>query len=226
MAEWHYVSSGGDRYPVKPHEVWRAGPHRLACGDLEAGDGERLIKRFGQRPDLVYCDPPWNNGNAAAFRTKAGVPRQVNFTTFLDVLMAVVRLARRDVFLEMGRAGQAHLVERAERCGGQAIRTWPITYYRRHPATLTQLRFNGAGLEPPDLAGLDDDDTPGAVMRSCSRPGDVVMDPCMGRGLTAATAGAAQDRTFIGLELSPWRMSCALSKLAALGYAIEREGTL
>ena len=112
MSPWHYASTGGLNYPVQPGDVWRAGPHVIACGDLEAGDGLRLVDKFGA-PDLVYSDPPWNDGNAGAFRTKAGTPRQVNFTAFLDQLLTVVRMARRDVFLEMGLANAPHLMDLA-----------------------------------------------------------------------------------------------------------------
>jgi hypothetical protein len=225
-SDWRYASTGGTAFPVQPREVWRADHHLLVCGDLEAGDGLALLERFGQAPHLVYCDPPWNNGNAAAFRTKAGMPRKVDFTAFLDRLLGIVSVARRDVFLEMGRANTAHLIRRAEVAGGRLIRHWPITYYRRHPASLVQLRWQDQGLDPPDLAGMDDEFTPGAVLAACSLPGDVVMDPCMGRGLTAASTASQRGRTFIGLELSPWRMSCTLARLAALGCQVWREGTL
>jgi hypothetical protein len=225
VSMWRYESSGGTRYPVRPGEVWRADHHMIACGDLEQGDGVRLIERFGRPPDLTYCDPPWNNGNCAAFRTKAGVPRKVFFTDFLNALLIVARTTRRDVFLEMGNVNAPHLINLAEQSGGQLIRRWSITYYRKHPCTLIQLRFHGQGDDAPDLTGMDDDDTPVAALQACARPGDVIMDPCTGRGLTAATA-AYPDRTFIGLELSPWRMSCTLSKLAALGCNIDREGNL
>jgi hypothetical protein len=223
--DWRYASTGGTAYPVRPLELWRADRHLLACGDLECGDGLALLGRFGQAPHVVYCDPPWNNGNAAAFRTKAGLPRKVDFTAFLDALLGVVRGTLRDVFLEMGFANAGLLVERAERCDGKLVRRWPITYYRRHPCMLLQLRWNDVGGDPPDLAGMDDDETPGATLTACTQPGDVIFDPCMGRGLTAATA-VATECIFLGMELSPWRMSCTLARLAALGCRIEREGSL
>jgi hypothetical protein len=221
---WHYASTGGLNYPVQPGEVWRADHHVIACGDLEAGDGLRLIDRFGA-PDLVYSDPPWNDGNAGAFRSKAGIPRKVNFTEFLDQLLTVVRMARRDVFLEMGIANTPHLMDLAELHGGEVVRRWPITYYRRHPCMLLHLRWQGPAADVDGLAGMDDEDTPGAALKACMRPGDVVMDPCTGRGLTAFTVATA-GRTFHGLELSPWRMSCTLTRLAAAGCTIEREGPL
>jgi hypothetical protein len=224
LSAWQYASSGGTRYPVQPQDVWRADQHIIACGDLEEGDGLRLIERFGP-PDLTYCDPPWNNGNASAFRTKAGMPGKVDFTGFLEALLKVTCQTRRDVFLEMGNLNAPHLITLAEYEGAQLVRRWPITYYGRHPCTLIQLRWHGEGADPPDLTGMDDEDTPAAAVKACARPGDVIMDPCTGRGLTAATVARA-DIAFIGLELSPWRLSCTLTRLALLGCKINREGSL
>jgi hypothetical protein len=221
---WHYASSGGLNYPVQPGDVWRAGPHVIACGDLEAGDGLRLIDRFGV-PDVVYSDPPWNDGNAGAFRTKAAMPRKVDFTQFLRALLNVVRTARRDVFLEMGLAKTPLLMDLIAQHGGQVMRCWSITYYRRHPCALLHLRWQGESAVVDGLTGMDDDDTPAAALGACLRASDVVMDPCTGRGLTAFTVATA-GRTFMGLELSPWRMSCTLTRLATLGYTINLEGQL
>jgi len=228
MTDWHYASTGGLNYPVQPGEVWRADHHMIACGDLERGDGLRLLQRFGRAPDLIYSDPPWNNGNCAAFRTKAGTPRKVDFNDFLTALLTVTRQARRDVFLEMGVVNTPVLIHLAKLHGGELIEQWPITYYRRHPCSLIQFRWFGRGTWVRGLAGMDDEDTPVAVLQACMQAGDVIMDPCTGRGLTAATVASAGagDRTFIGLELSPWRMSCTLTRLAALGCKIELEGTL
>ena len=132
MSAWQYASTGGTNYPVQPGEVWRADHHVLACGDLEQGDGLRLIERAG-RPDLIYCDPPWNPGNAAAFRTKAGMPRRVDFSGFLIRLLTVTRHADRDVFVEMGLQNAGLLVELAEAHGARLIRRWPITVLSPSP---------------------------------------------------------------------------------------------
>jgi hypothetical protein len=222
---WTYVKDGGLNYPVAPGDVWRAGDHILACGDLEAGQGRALLKLAGREPDLIYTDPPWGAGNAASFRTKAGVPRRVDFPAFLTHLVQLTSAARRDVFMEMGFA-QVHLLSAIiVRLGGQLVREWTVTYYRRHPSKLVHFRWYGEGDDPPDLNGMDDDDTPRAALQACLRPGDLVMDPCTGRGLTAATVAALGAR-FIGLELSPHRLSCTLTKLAGFGCRISWAGRL
>ena len=79
MASWTYASSGGEEYPVQDGDLWTAGPHRIACGDLERGDALDLLHNLKALPDIVYTDPPWNAGNAASFRrrTKSSIVRAI-----------------------------------------------------------------------------------------------------------------------------------------------------
>jgi len=220
--DWHYAASGGLAFPVQHGDVWQAGPHIIACGDLEAGDFSRLLRMHDVVPDLVYCDPPWNAGNAAAFRTKAGVARKVDFYDFLVTLCTCIAPTTRDVFLEMGKQQLPTLLAISEGMGATCLNTWPITYYRKHPCRLVHLRWNEDRHDLPqlpDFDGMDDDDTPLAALGACMRVDDVVADPCTGRGLTAVTVAKLGGR-FVGLELSPFRMSCALHKLAQLGHTV------
>jgi hypothetical protein len=230
MIDWTYASSGGLAFPVAFGDVWSAGRHRakrhiLACGDLEAGHADLLLDRHGLTPDLVYCDPPWNAALATGFRTKAGAARTVDFPAFLTTLMAVVRRAKRDVFLEMGRQHLELLKREIAAAGGTVLRDYAITYFGKNPGWLVHARFGADGAVPRDVTGMDDAATPEVVLWDCARPGDIVLNPSIGRGRTAIAAHRIGAR-FVGLELSPFRLSCTLKRLADAKCSVKREGTL
>jgi hypothetical protein len=61
---------------------------------------------------------------------------------------------------------------------------------------------------------LDDGKTPRVAIDAFTEPGDVMLDPCLGRGLTAISANAA-GRVCVGLELNPRRLAVAIDLLRA-----------
>jgi hypothetical protein len=227
MTEFDYARHGGNVFPVQPGEVWTVDRHMLACGDLELGDGQRLLALAGSAPDIVYSDPPWGGGNAAAFRTKAGVPRKVDFDLFLRRLLPLVASAKRDVFLEMGDEHTRDLVALIGELGGRALQAWKITYYRKNPCWLIQASWHGQHGQAPDMTGMDDTATPTAAFEAVARPGDVIFDPCTGLGCTAdAVARLPGDCRFVGLELHPKRMSATLTRLRGIRGEVKLLGRL
>lgn len=201
MTTWDYGEEGR-KYPVKPGETWLAGRHVFTCGSMFG----RVLMPPGV-PYVVYADPPWTQGLMHGFYTKAGL-RQPE-TSWLDVYRRIVELSRGGpCFMEGGRRQAAEV---AGVCRGKVYESWNITYYHRR-SNAGILHYCGpelpAGL---DLEGLDDDDTPGAVLAAYPGPA-VVLDPCCGRGLTSRAAEQA-GWTSVNLELHPARMSAALARL-------------
>lgn len=98
---WNY-GDAGDRIPVRVGDVWRAGQHLFACGDLLDGIAERLFAHAGRLPDHVYCDPPWTKGNMSSFFTKAGQKTAATFEQFLSKLIEQMQPITGSVFIEMG----------------------------------------------------------------------------------------------------------------------------
>lgn len=221
--QWKY-GDAGDRWPVQVGDIWKAGPHILACGDLERGAADELLDRFGE-PDLTYTDPPWNAGNARAFRTKAGVGRPVDFDHLLVCILRAAARTKRSVFMETGMKQRDQLIRHAEEAGAQVKAISTITYYRKRPCLLFQLDWTGKEPVVEGLSGMDDDDTPGAGLGALKREGDLVFDPCLGRGLTVRTTHGIGLR-FLGSELHPRRMACALDWLAEQGMTPEKLDSL
>lgn len=227
---WNY-GDAGDRWPVKFGDVWMCGPHILACGDLELGHARDLIEQYGA--DFAYLDPPWNKGNARSFRTKANratpsIPTYaVDWAMFIASLLDALSLVREDCFVEMGQDGQPYLLARIKSHGGTVGKTWPITYYKTHPATLNHCWWGTStlGTDTGGIAGQDDDQTPFIALDKIGRRGATVFDPFVGRGLTSIAA-EQQGMSILGMELNPRRLAVAIDKLATLGYHPERMDSL
>lgn len=202
-----YTKDGGENYPVQPGEVWHVGEHQIRCGDLMNGEDAEWLTNF--KPALVYTDPPWGQALATGFRTKAGLD---DYVTYQDLYAQAFRLINNYGFIptyfEQGEKWVREMQDIAKSAGLKFTKEWKITYYKKSPATLTLFNADSK----TDMTGMDDDDTPAAAIWDHTKPGDIVVDLMTGRGLTSATA-AELDRVFAGMELSPWRVSCALTKL-------------
>ncbi len=208
---WTY-GEAGDEYPVQPGDVWRVGHHVLGCADLETGQVAKFVGEYGRHPEIAYVDPPWNQGNARSFRTKAAVSRAVDFDLFLASLVDAVSQVDH-IYVEMGHQNHAALAETVQAYGGTVIGFWDIFYYRTKPCVLLGCDFSDGKRPWPDgdYNGLDDEDTPDEIL-SRYASGLTVFDPCMGRGLTALAAHAHGQR-FIGTELHPRRMAVTIKKM-------------
>jgi hypothetical protein len=215
---WRY-GDAGDRWPVQPGEVWAVGAHRVACGDVEEGAIEQLLAAWAEPVDLAYVDPPWNAGNARAFRTKAGLGRPVDYLRLVELIgLGIDHSGARYACVESGRGGEAEIRAALVRAGLRHVQSWDIVYYRTRPARLHLLAGRGTP-DPerlPAFHGVDDENTPALAVSTLARRGQTVFDPCCGRGTTAIAAHLAGCR-FLGLELHPRRLAVAIDKLVGLG---------
>lgn len=225
---WTY-GDAGDRYPVQVGDIWKIGGHVVACGDVTKGAVQELIELHGC-PRVTYSDPPWNAGNVRAFRTKAGLnDGPVDWDNFLGAVLNACLSVQEAAFIEMGKATYQAMRQRIDSHPGgwRARDSWEIVYYRTKPCILTW-----ATRRPhrPDFdtspVGLDDTKTPAWVLSRVVKAGDLVLDPCLGRGLTAQAAH--QHGAFVrGVELHPRRLAVGIDWLAKNGAGVpERIGTL
>jgi len=210
---WKY-GEGGSAFPVQPGEVWSVGEHIFVCSDLmESSLFEDLSVKYS--PTVVYCDPPWGQGLANAFRTKAGLGR--------------ASYDWKDIYREVARLGHLHevpiWVEGSEITrefgapvpsliglpdGGTERGYWTISYMGGNPAGL----FYAHSQKPPvisekSLVGFK------GVREVLFNYSGRVMDACSGLG------GIALEAQHVGLtsvnnELSQWRMSAAMFRMREL----------
>jgi hypothetical protein len=203
---WDYGPEGRE-HPVEPGDLWRLGRHLFLCSDLMAsGAFDALVASEGPHT-LLYTDPPWGQGLLNGFRTKAGLGRADH--EWIDLYLAAAALAGGvPTWMESGRRESDRIWN--EVLTGEHVARYEITYYRRSPAVL---HYSGSVPSPCDPTGLDDEETPGLVMRSY--PTGLVVDPMAGRGTTAQRAEELGWRS-LNNELNPHRLSAALARVARM----------
>lgn len=207
MADWSYGDSW-ERYPIQAGEIWTESDTQSQVAVADLFDG---LPGYMTDADMIYIDPPWNIGNIRGFYTKAGLTLEGNFRDFSEVLLSHIAAIEAPVcYMEMGKQNVIAVEESLARLY-PVVQAWPVTYYRKNPSFLIR-----AGQQPTgvDFSGIDDMDTPRLAMQS--ETFTCVADLCMGRGLTATTAYAL-GRSFVGTELNPRRLACAIDKIAQLG---------
>lgn len=226
---WKYEGAGGTKFPVQKGEVWRAGPHLLACIDLLV-DFNRFRQKWAAQPKMLYSDPPWNDSNVSSFYTKAGRTKGTSHAELLKGVCDIAASMRVPAWLE-GSSLNVQVVKRAvEATGGRMLHAFNVTYYKKNPSMLFQVSW-GPDFAAPDVEGRDDADTPliclhHAVSTGLLSRGDTVLDTCTGLSGLTAQAASKCGLNFVGSELSPYRMSGALSCLEALGHEVSLVGFL
>lgn len=212
MTKWRYGDSW-ERFPIADGETWT---HAASGSALTVHDIRDPLPEHMRGVDLLYADPPWNQGNVNSFITKAGMDRYVgSFAEFLVALASAIdTVAPRVCYLE---AGAKHVDDVAALLGArwQHVDRWKIRYYRKHPCYL----LRGASTPAPaDLTGLDDEETPLASIEA-EAPA-AVADICAGRGLTLLAAHQS-GLPFHGTELNRRRLAVAIDRAAAVGWQYE-----
>jgi len=224
---WEYGDAGA-RWPVRYGDVWRAGPHVLACLDIETAEAVEFYAGIDGPAVLVYSDPPWSTGNAKAFRTKAGLSHDgVTLPRLWGHILdrALPLLGYGDLVVEIGTACRDEVSLLLRLRGRPVTDMWPTRYYRKHRCWLLRSRLSIPRADVRNPTELDDEQTPAWAIEASTRPGDLVCDPCLGRGLTALAAHQL-GRRFVGTELHPRRLAWALDRLARFGCVPERAGAL
>lgn len=211
MPDWLYGESG-DRFPVEMGDIVAVGDrHTLACGDLERDHGLTMADEYGP-PDLTYVDLPYNEAVAKSYRTKAGLDNELDYSNFLKSAAWTLSMTEGEVFVEVGVENAERVRDVLQNTGAEVPYIYNVTYYGTEPAALVHGSYTGRPDPLPDLQGADDEDTPSIAIEARTDPGDIVFDPCMGRGLTAVSAHEL-GRQSLGLELHPRRLAVTIEKV-------------
>ena len=195
--------------------------------DAETRDTYRVI--LPSKVRVVYSDPPWNPGNGTYWRTHAGLAPRATYDAFLDAWVDVVTecidRGARDVLVEQS-ANVAHqdmlraAIRRQPRWTLPERATYPVLYgSKAKPLPNALLHYGQADLTE-DPSGLRwEPMTRRALSGLDLRPGEVIVDPCTGKGMTSRMAHAL-GLHFVGSELNPARLDVTLGWLRRKGYDI------
>lgn len=219
MPEWKY---GGhhEKHPIERGDIWAVGPHLFSVCDVEAGDAAALCKA---RPEFVadhqYTDPPWDKGNARAFRTKAikgGTPledRPVDFFgSLIPKFVHLSSLVRGSIGFEMGKEHVDQTVEMLRVATGRDVVSTQIIYHRKFPCMLIGVGLK-SGIER--YSNIDDAITPLMFVETETAPGESVSDFCVGLG-TTPWACAKAGRLFRGSDLNKHRVASSMARIAEM----------
>ena len=211
---------------IQDRDIIKVGNHLIACGDIERDDGEQLLFRFGV-PDLIYVDPPWGPGHYKFWFTHAHLKPTSNYDNFLHMLCRMFDLCKGEVFIEMGLRWEEVLTKHCQQFGGFIKGRWQITYQTKRPCLLFHYSFNDQLRNSHlNFSGLTDLKTPSLAIENYSKKGDIIFDPCMGKGTTARAAHKL-NRIAYGLELNPLRCKITVDRLHKLGATpVKKIGSL
>ncbi len=217
MTRQDWGGKGAEVYPVKLGQVFQIDQHVLACGDLEAGHADVLLAKYApDGQDISFTDPPWNLGIANAFRTQAADTHRADFTALMRSIARVLSRTKRDVVIEMGIDETPRVIAMMTETGAVCHDVGAATYKNKTlQLSVIHLTWGGAtpALLPPELRhGWK---SSAAYMDAICKPGDLVLDPCLGQGGTLKLAHA-RGALVLGMELNPKRLSSALTLAAKL----------
>lgn len=200
---------GAEAYPVEQGQVWRVGVHLLACSDTVT---DTLIADLAaeHRPDVLYSDPAWDDGQAQTFRTLSGLGGADY--RWEDLYAAVLALAPERPHWVVSSHGGAATVARMMQGGHHA--SWDLTGFTSPNVTCRLHYWSPTQVPTPNehLAQRKDRSLPVAILALYDGYKGTVIDPCGGLGLTVRAA-ERQGWKAVTNELSPYRVSAALHHL-------------
>jgi len=215
--KWLYGDSW-EKYPIEKNETWEdmQTGSKIAVNDLTIN-----MPDFMMNPDMIYCDPPWNQGNVNSFYTKAGKINYINdFNEFYTHLFGYIKKSKpKCCYLEIGKQSKDIFQNELLKIY-PSLQFWQITYYKKHPCFL--LRASNLSYQPFDFNGKDDIETPYLAIQE-EKP-ESVTDPCTGQGLTAIAAYKSCVK-FFGTELNKRRLAVTIDRIKKLGGKYENTTT-
>jgi len=205
------------------YEVYRASPHLLVRGDV-LGCAKALWAGMGEQPaDVIYTDPPWNEGILKRFYSWAHVKRLVPFDMFLPRLARLYRqfCPQGYVVIEMGVPQYEFLKLCLTRAGlyGLAEAT---TYYGPNRTVAKLWVGSAARLEPPKIPyGMEGPRVRAWVADTFGGRGKRVLDPCCGESLCLVPFIDAGSLV-CGVELIERKLKRGFSRYRSRGLLVER----
>lgn len=185
--------------------------------DFTFPDGSRLKAHniFDQTPDfmkeadLLFVDPPWNQGNLRSFYTKNEDILEDTFEDFYKRLFQVIKeINPRIAYVEVGKEYLADFIMEMRKLF-KYVTFYNSSYYHSQKNHCYVIRGSDKA-KKPRLDGLDEEDI---IEWICQNEAyEIIADPCMGQGLVALYASQV-GKKFAGTEMNPKRLAVARKRV-------------
>lgn len=202
-----------EQFPIEKGQVW----------GLENGSSVAVHNIFNPLPefmldaDLLFIDPPWNQGNLTAFYTKAERDDYQEFSDFEDALFqSIMAIAPHTCYLEVGFQAVERWGYRLSRIY-HTMQTWDVFYYKTHRCHI--IRGSNNGTMEYDFTDIDESKCIYKIAEI--ERYNLIGDLCMGQGLVGLASYAA-GKPFVGTELNKRRLAVLLQKLSKKGATVTR----
>jgi len=138
-----------EHYPIQAGEIWGLSDgSRVAVHDIF-----KPLPGFMSLANLVFVDPPWNQGNLTAFYTKANRTDYQRFDVFTGVLFERLEtLGAQACYIEIGNQFVDAWSERLAQLY-PVLQRWSVVYYRKHPTNIIR---GGQVPIAADFTGMDE----------------------------------------------------------------------
>ena len=206
MSKWLY-GNAWERFSIKTGDVWGLGNGSwIAVHNIFDP-----LPQFMLDADLVFVDPPWNQGNLSSFYTKAGRDDYQQFSDFERVLFERIQeIAPKTCYIEIGNQFVDQWYAKLETLY-PVLQRWTAVYYRKYPTNIIR-----GGQYPIDCDFIGIDEARCIEIIAQIEQYRIIGDLCMGRGLVGVAAYKA-GKPFVGTELNERRLACLIEKIDKLG---------
>lgn len=212
MTKWNY-GDAYKRYPI-PEEgyVWEDG------SQVKVHDIFNPLPGFMKDADVVFVDPPWNQGNMTTFYTKADKTNPWKFNQFYERLFECIEeINPKLCFVEVGKE---HLADFIIRMRGifKYVTFYNSTYYHQKDR-LCYVIQGSHKRQNHNLDWMDEEDIIEWICENIEY--DTIADLCMGRGLIGLNS-YKNGKKFVGTELNHKRLSVLVERIET--YKGEKDG--
>lgn len=186
----------------------RIGTHRIFCGDLARGAVVALSD--GGKADVFYSEPPATARDVKVWRTSKQ-PASSSWQGFVAALADMAAgYSAGGAAIECSDDSLKDWVGAMERRGYRTLNVLPV--FAKKPRLLWYGSRDPAA-KPLQAPGVDEEPAT-AILSHITRPGQVVLDPCVGKGATA--------RAVLRLGLSLWAGDINAGAVAATRLILQR----
>lgn len=164
---------------------------------------------FMKEADLLFVDPPWNQGNLRSFYTKNEDVLEDTFEDFYHRVFEVIsEIKPFTAYVEIGKEHLADFIMEMRKLYPY-VTFYNSTYYH-NTKNLCYVVRGSKKAKKPKLDGMDEEDI---IKWICENENyDCIADPCMGQGLAAYYA-SLNGKKFVGTEMNPKRLAVARKRV-------------